>query len=307
MTGARRGPPAYTDSTAGFIRQKKGRDDSYGSKSRAGADHRPGRQSERWKVTVFTLWTHLHQHTGTGRARTVSTATGVYTYHNKPTPWSICPGPTPSTPQRRGGGHSDYLLFRTADVRWCSGRHLSGAESGSELQILEIAWRCSLRDLLTRRQKRALRLTSMLSGGTGLSGSGRGGACGRGLDTLRQLLEDTASNTPPRPESTACRVSRTVSEMPVAANMARAASIAAPCDHQGQRRGSTAGRKLDRLLTSKPLNPGDAPAAGRYAVLTMVRRQHPQRAASRLLLGQQEPLRQVLQALQAPGVLRARW
>ena len=35
------------------------------------------------KSTVFNALTHLHQHTGNWPGKTVSTATGVYTYHNK--------------------------------------------------------------------------------------------------------------------------------------------------------------------------------------------------------------------------------
>jgi len=124
---------------------------------------------------------------------------------------------------------------------------------------------------------------------------------GRGLDTLRQLLEDTASNPPPRPEVHSCAGCPDCAECRAAANMARAVAIAARVSIKDNAVAQRRDRKLDRLLTSKATGiPVMLLLLAGTLWLTMVGANIPSELLSRLLLGQQEPLRQVLQALQAP-------
>ena len=257
------------------------------------------------KSTVFNALTHLHQHTGNWPGKTVSTATGVYTYHNKtytlvdlPGAYSLHPGSAEEEVTR------DYLLSGQADVTLvvadatCLERNLA-----LTLQILEIAWPVVVCvNLLDEAAKKSIEIDlHALQEELGCPVAGAAARGGRGLDTLRQLLEDTASNPPPRPEVHSCAGCPDCAECRAAANMARAASIAARVSIKDNAVAQRRDRKLDRLLTSKATGiPVMLLLLAGTLWLTMVGANIPSELLSRLLLGQQEPLRQVLQALQAP-------
>ena len=257
------------------------------------------------KSTVFNALTHLHQHTGNWPGKTVSTATGVYTYHNKtytlvdlPGAYSLHPGSAEEEVTR------DYLLSGQADVTLvvadatCLERNLA-----LTLQILEIAWPVVVCvNLLDEAAKKSIEIDlQALQEELGCPVAGAAARGGRGLDTLRQLLEDTASNPPPRPEVHSCAGCPDCAECRAAANMARAVAIAARVSIKDNAVAQRWDRKLDRLLTSKATGiPVMLLLLAGTLWLTMVGANIPSELLSRLLLGQQEPLRQVLQALQAP-------
>ena len=257
------------------------------------------------KSTVFNALTHLHQHTGNWPGKTVSTATGVYTYHNKtytlvdlPGAYSLHPGSAEEEVTR------DYLLSGQADVTLvvadatCLERNLA-----LTLQILEIAWPVVVCvNLLDEAAKKSIEIDlQALQEELGCPVAGAAARGGRGLDTLRQLLEDTASNPPPRPEVHSCAGCPDCAECRAAANMARAVAIAARVSIKDNAVAQRRDRKLDRLLTSKATGiPVMLLLLAGTLWLTMVGANIPSELLSRLLLGQQEPLRQVLQALQAP-------
>ena len=157
------------------------------------------------KSTVFNALTNLHQHTGNWPGKTVATATGVYTYHDKtytlvdlPGAYSLQPGSAEEEVTR------DYLLSGEADVTLvvadatCLERNLALV-----LQILEITWPVVVCvNLLDEAAKKHIEVDlQALEQELGCPVTGAAARGGRGLDALRQLLEDTIANPPPRPDT----------------------------------------------------------------------------------------------------------
>ena len=222
------------------------------------------------KSTVFNALTNLRQHTGNWPGKTVATARGTYTYHGQtydlvdlPGTYSLRPGSAEEEVTR------DYLLSGEADVTLvvadatCLERNLALV-----LQILEIAWPVVLCvNLLDEAAKKHIEVDlELLQQRLGCPVVGAAARGGRGLDALRQALEDAALHPQPRPEGTA------------------------PCLGA-----------LDRLLTSKATGiPAMLLLLAGVLWLTMVGANVPSELLSKLLMGWQEPLRGALQAANAP-------
>ena len=256
------------------------------------------------KSTVFNALTNLHQHTGNWPGKTVATATGVYTYHGKtytlvdlPGAYSLHPGSAEEEVTR------DYLLSGQADVTLvvadatCLERNLALV-----LQIMEIAWPVVVCvNLLDEAAKKHIAIDlAALEKELGCPVAGAAARGGQGLDSLRQLLEDTADNPPPRPER-ACANCPGCWECRAAATIARASEIAARVSVKDHELSQRRDRALDRLLTSKATGiPVMLLLLALVLWLTMVGANVPSELLSRLLLGWQEPLRGVLQAAGAP-------
>ena len=258
------------------------------------------------KSTVFNALTNLHQHTGNWPGKTVATATGVYTYHGKtytlvdlPGAYSLHPGSAEEEVTR------DYLLSGQADVTLvvadatCLERNLALA-----LQILEIAWPVVVCvNLLDEAAKKHIEIDlRALEEELGCPVVGAAARGGRGLDALRQALEDIAGDPPPRPaRDPGCGGCPGCWECRAAANIQRAAGIAARVSRKDSELAQRRDRALDRLLTSKATGiPVMLLLLALVLWLTMVGANVPSEMLSRLLLGWQEPLRGVLQAAGAP-------
>ena len=127
---------------------------------------------------------------------------------------------------------------------------------------------------------------------------------GRGLDALRQVLEDTVRRpgSPPEcPAGSACRECGECEECRTALLMARASALAAKATDMDRERASRRDRKLDRLLTSRGTGiPVMLLLLAGILWLTMVGANVPSEKLSELLMGLQEPLRGAFQALGAP-------
>ena len=146
------------------------------------------------KSTVFNALTNLRQHTGNWPGKTVETARGAYTYHGRtytlvdlPGAYSLHPGSAEEEVTR------DYLLGGEADVTLvvadatCLERNLALA-----LQILEVAWPAALCvNLLDEAEKKGVRVDlDVLASELGCPVVGAAARGGRGLDELRQVLEE---------------------------------------------------------------------------------------------------------------------
>ena len=260
------------------------------------------------KSTVFNALTNLHQHTGNWPGKTVATARGVYTYHNRtytlvdlPGTYSLQPGSAEEEVTR------DYLLSGEADVTLvvadatCLERNLALV-----LQILEIAWPVVVCvNLLDEDEKKKIQVDlpalESLLGCPVLGAAARGG---QGLEALRGALEKAASASPPRPQAwpeAGCAGCPGCGERRAAALMARAAALAEQVVTMDRETAQRRDRALDRLLTSRATGiPVMLLLLGLVLWLTMVGANVPSEFLSRLLLGWQEPLRGVLQALGAP-------
>ncbi len=260
------------------------------------------------KSTVFNALTNLHQHTGNWPGKTVATARGVYTYHNRtytlvdlPGTYSLQPGSAEEEVTR------DYLLSGEADVTLvvadatCLERNLALV-----LQILEIAWPVVVCvNLLDEAAKKKIQVDlpalESLLGCPVLGAAARGG---QGLEALRGALEKAASASPPRPQAwpeAGCAGCPGCGERRAAALMARAAALAEQVVTMDRETAQRRDRALDRLLTSRATGiPVMLLLLGLVLWLTMVGANVPSEFLSRLLLGWQEPLRGVLQALGAP-------
>lgn len=259
------------------------------------------------KSTVFNALTNMHQHTGNWPGKTVATARGTYTYHGRtydlvdlPGTYSLRPGSAEEEVTR------DYLLSGEADVTLvvadatCLERNLALV-----LQILEIAWPVVLCvNLLDEAAKKRIEVDlALLQQRLGCPVVGAAARGGRGLDALRQALEDAALHPQPRPEREApcpggcagCGERRAAAAMAKAADIAREAVTLD--DETAHRRD----RVLDRLLTSKATGiPAMLLLLAGVLWLTMVGANVPSELLSKLLMGWQEPLRGALQAVNAP-------
>ncbi len=261
------------------------------------------------KSTVFNALTNLHQHTGNWPGKTVETARGAFTYHNRtytlvdlPGAYSLHPGSAEEEVTR------DYLRSGEADVTLvvadatCLERNLALA-----LQILEISWPVvvcvNLLDEAAKKQIRVdLDALSRLLGCPVVGAAARGG---QGLDALRQALEDAVLHPGPRPEGalpeTGCAGCPGCPDRQAAAYLVRAGEIVRQAvDMDGERAGRR-DRALDRLLTSRRTGiPVMLALLAGVLWLTMVGANVPSEMLSRLLMGWQEPLRGIFQALGAP-------
>ena len=260
------------------------------------------------KSTVFNALTNLRQHTGNWPGKTVETARGAYTYHGRtytlvdlPGAYSLHPGSAEEEVTR------DYLLGGEADVTLvvadatCLERNLALA-----LQILEIAWPAALCvNLLDEAEKKGVRVDlDVLASELGCPVVGAAARGGRGLDELRQVLEETVLHPGPRPERPfpacpgdcgGCAESR------AAALMARAKAIAAKASDMDPEAAARRDRRLDRLLTSRRTGiPVMLLLLAGVLWLTMVGANVPSELLSAWLMGWQEPLRGLFQAAGAP-------
>ena len=258
------------------------------------------------KSTVFNALTNLHQHTGNWPGKTVATARGAYTYRGKtytlvdlPGTYSLQPGSAEEEVTR------DYLLSGEADVTLvvadatCLERNLALA-----LQVLEIAWPVVVCvNLLDEAAKKGIQVDlpalEALLGCPVVGAAARGG---RGLEALREALEQAAAAPPPPPEVHAgCGDCPGCGECRAAALMARAAALAEQVVTMDREAAQRRDRALDRLLTSRATGiPVMLLLLALVLWLTMVGANVPSELLSRLLLGWQEPLRGILQALGAP-------
>ena len=264
------------------------------------------------KSTVFNALTNLRQHTGNWPGKTVETARGAYTYHGRtytlvdlPGAYSLHPGSAEEEVTR------DYLLGGEADVTLvvadatCLERNLALA-----LQILEIAWPAALCvNLLDEAEKKGVRVDlDVLASELGCPVVGAAARGGRGLDELRQVLEETVLHPGPRPERPfpacpgdcgGCAESR------AAALMARAKAIAAKASDMDPEAAARRDRRLDRLLTSRRTGiPVMLLLLAGVLWLTMVGANVPSELLSAWLMGWQEPLRGLFQAAGAPWWLQ---
>ena len=257
------------------------------------------------KSTVFNALTNLRQHTGNWPGKTVETARGAYTYHGRsytlvdlPGAYSLHPGSAEEEVTR------DYLLSGEADVTLvvadatCLERNLALA-----LQILEVAWPVVLCvNLLDEAEKKHIAVDlPVLERELGCPVIGTSARGGQGLDKVRQALEDAVLHPAPRPESTPmawvcgdCRECRTL------AAMSQASAIVEAAVRQDAEASVRRDRALDRLLTGKAGIPVMLLLLAGVLWLTMVGANVPSELLSGLLMGWQEPLRGVFQALHAP-------
>ena len=257
------------------------------------------------KSTVFNALTNLRQHTGNWPGKTVETARGAYTYHGRnytlvdlPGAYSLHPGSAEEEVTR------DYLLSGEADVTLvvadatCLERNLALA-----LQILEVAWPVVLCvNLLDEAEKKHIAVDlPVLERELGCPVIGTSARGGQGLDKVRQALEDAVLHPAPRPESTPmARVCGDCRECRTLAAMSQASAIVEAAVRQDAEASVRRDRALDRLLTGKAGIPVMLLLLAGVLWLTMVGANVPSELLSGLLMGWQEPLRGVFQALHAP-------
>ena len=257
------------------------------------------------KSTVFNALTKLHQHTGNWPGKTVSTAKGIFTYHNQtytlvdlPGAYSLHPGSAEEEVTR------DYLLSGEADVTLvvadatCLERNLALA-----LQILEISWPVVVCvNLLDEAAKKGIQVDlPALAQELHCPVIGTAARRSAGLESLRQALEAAFQTPAERPELSGCAQCPGSRECRAAALMAQAADIAARTVSKDDEATQRRDRTLDRLLTSRGTGiPVMLLLLALVLWLTMVGANVPSELLSKLLMGWQEPLRGVLRTLGAP-------
>ncbi len=257
------------------------------------------------KSTVFNALTNLRQHTGNWPGKTVETARGAYTYHGRgytlvdlPGAYSLHPGSAEEEVTR------DYLLSGEADVTLvvadatCLERNLALA-----LQVLETSWPVVVCvNLLDEAEKKHISVDlEALERELGCPVAGAAARGGRGLDAVRQALEDAALHPAPRPETTLmARVCGDCQECRTLAAMSRASAIMEAAVKTEGDAAHRRDRALDRVLAGKSGIPVMLALLAGVLWLTMVGANVPSEMLSRLLMGWQEPLRGIFQALGAP-------
>ena len=257
------------------------------------------------KSTVFNALTNLRQHTGNWPGKTVETARGAYTYHGRgytlvdlPGAYSLHPGSAEEEVTR------DYLLSGEADVTLvvadatCLERNLALA-----LQVLETSWPVVVCvNLLDEAEKKHISVDlEALERELGCPVAGAAARGGRGLDGVRQALEDAVLHPAPRPESTLMgRVCGDCQECRTLAAMSRASAIMEAVVKTEGDAAHRRDRALDRVLAGKSGIPVMLALLAGVLWLTMVGANVPSEMLSRLLMGWQEPLRGLFQALGAP-------
>ena len=257
------------------------------------------------KSTVFNALTNLRQHTGNWPGKTVETARGAYTYHGRgytlvdlPGAYSLHPGSAEEEVTR------DYLLSGEADVTLvvadatCLERNLALA-----LQVLETSWPVVVCvNLLDEAEKKHISVDlEALERELGCPVAGAAARGGRGLDGVRQALEDAVLHPAPRPETTLMgRVCGDCQECRTLAAMSRASAIMEAVVKTEGDAAHRRDRALDRVLAGKSGIPVMLALLAGVLWLTMVGANVPSEMLSRLLMGWQEPLRGIFQALGAP-------
>ncbi len=257
------------------------------------------------KSTVFNALTNLRQHTGNWPGKTVETARGAYTYHGRgytlvdlPGAYSLHPGSAEEEVTR------DYLLSGEADVTLvvadatCLERNLALA-----LQVLETSWPVVVCvNLLDEAEKKHISVDlEALERELGCPVAGAAARGGRGLDAVRQALEDAVLHPAPRPETTLmARVCGDCQECRTLAAMSRASAIMEAAVKTEGDAAHRRDRALDRVLAGKSGIPVMLALLAGVLWLTMVGANVPSEMLSRLLMGWQEPLRRLFQALGAP-------
>ena len=257
------------------------------------------------KSTVFNALTNLRQHTGNWPGKTVETARGAYTYHGRgytlvdlPGAYSLHPGSAEEEVTR------DYLLSGEADVTLvvadatCLERNLALA-----LQVLETSWPVVVCvNLLDEAEKKHISVDlEALERELGCPVAGAAARGGRGLDGVRQALEDAVLHPAPRPETTLMgRVCGDCQECRTLAAMSRASAIMEAAVKTEGDAAHRRDRALDRVLVGKSGIPVMLALLAGVLWLTMVGANVPSQLLSRLLMGWQEPLRGIFQALGAP-------
>ena len=257
------------------------------------------------KSTVFNALTNLRQHTGNWPGKTVETARGAYTYHGRtytlvdlPGAYSLHPGSAEEEVTR------DYLLGGEADVTLvvadatCLERNLALA-----LQVLETSWPVVVCvNLLDEAEKKHISVDlEALEQELGCPVAGAAARGGRGLDGVRQALEDAVLHPAPRPETTLmARVCGDCQECRTLAAMSRASAIMEAAVKTEGDAAHRRDRALDRVLAGKSGIPVMLALLAGVLWLTMVGANVPSEMLSRLLMGWQEPLRGLFQALGAP-------
>ncbi len=257
------------------------------------------------KSTVFNALTNLRQHTGNWPGKTVETARGAYTYHGKeytlvdlPGAYSLHPGSAEEEVTR------DYLLSGEADVTLvvadatCLERNLALV-----LQILEVAWPVVLCvNLLDEAKKKHILVDlPLLAHELGCPVVGAAARGGEGLDGVRQALEEAALHPAPRPaHPLLSSVCGKCGECRTLAAMSRAAAIVEIAVSMNQEAASRRDRMLDRILTGRTGIPVMLLLLAGILWLTMVGANVPSEMLSSLLMGWQEPLRGILEAVHAP-------
>ena len=257
------------------------------------------------KSTVFNALTNLRQHTGNWPGKTVETARGAYTYHGRgytlvdlPGAYSLHPGSAEEEVTR------DYLLSGEADVTLvvadatCLERNLALA-----LQVLETSWPVVVCvNLLDEAEKKHISVDlEALERELGCPVAGAAARGGRGLDGVRQALEDAVLHPAPRPETTLMgRVCGDCQECRTLAAMSRASAIMEAVVKTEGDAAHRRDRALDRVLAGKSGIPVMLALLAGVLWLTMVGANVPSELLSRLLLSRQEPLRGLLQGLGAP-------
>ena len=257
------------------------------------------------KSTVFNALTNLRQHTGNWPGKTVETARGAYTYHGRgytlvdlPGAYSLHPGSAEEEVTR------DYLLSGEADVTLvvadatCLERNLALA-----LQVLETSWPVVVCvNLLDEAEKKHISVDlEALERELGCPVAGAAARGGRGLDAVRQALEDAALHPAPRPETTLmARVCGDCQECRTLAAMSRASAIMEAAVKTEGDAAHRRDRALDRVLAGKSGIPVMLALLAGVLWMTMVGANVPSEMLSRLLMGWQEPLRRIFQALGAP-------
>ena len=257
------------------------------------------------KSTVFNALTNLRQHTGNWPGKTVETARGAYTYHGRgytlvdlPGAYSLHPGSAEEEVTR------DYLLSGEADVTLvvadatCLERNLALA-----LQVLETSWPVVVCvNLLDEAEKKHISVDlEALERELGCPVAGAAARGGRGLDGVRQALEDAVLHPAPRPETTLMgRVCGDCQECRTLAAMSRASAIMEAAVKTEGDAAHRRDRALDRVLAGKSGIPVMLALLAGVLWLTMVGANVPSELLSRLLMGWQEPLRGLLEGLGAP-------
>lgn len=259
------------------------------------------------KSTVFNALTGLRQHTGNWPGKTVDTASGVYIYDGKKYTLVDLPGTYSLNPDSAEEKVTrDYLTSGEADVTLvvadatCLERNLA-----LTLQVLELTWPVVLCvNLLDEAEKKNISVDlEVLRQELGCPVVGAAARGGMGLDSLKQTLAQAAEAPGSRPQALAfCGdVCGDCQECCTPLTMARAASIAAKAVSMDPVAANCRDRTLDRLLTSKATGiPVMLGLLAGVLWLTMVGANAPSRLLSGLLMGWQEPLRGLLQTLNAP-------
>ena len=261
------------------------------------------------KSTVFNALTHLHQHTGNWPGKTVATARGRFTYRRTEFILVDLPGTYSlfaDSPEEEIA--RDFLRSGAADVTLvvtdatCLERNLNLV-----LQVLSCAYPVVLCvNLLDEARKKGIAVDlTALQDALGVPVVGTAVRGGEGLDALREALFQAVRHPLPPPAPRAempdapAPSSQEQEDARAAAVMARAREVA----ELAVRRPPGADRRdrrLDRLLTSRATGiPVMLLLLGVVFWLTIAGANVPSQLLSDLLMGLQEPLRNLLDFLPA--------